>query len=422
MNILPGRLARQIFRRILVVYACITVAITLLQMAAEFFDTRALIHQELLRIERIFTPPLAGALWELNHSQMEAIQKGIMDFPSVSVMTVEDAFGHRTRLPDDAFSPNIIIAHEFKLFYSFAGETKFLATVKLETGKDVVIDRLALRYQLHFLAALVKSAVLTLLFSLVFRRSLGKPLEHLIATAGAVSISSLDRSRVDLGQTKENELTDLETTFNTMLRTLDSERREHESELLRINSALEEQVRERTSELESANSALRSLASTDPLTKVANRRSFSERTVSEMERSRRNGRPLSLLMLDLDFFKKVNDTWGHAGGDAVLCDFARTTESVVRTTDIVARLGGEEFAVLLPDTGIEGAEILARRLLDSVRARSVAYNGGEIVYTVSIGLAAFGGAEETYDSLLDRADSGLYLAKRNGRDRMETVL
>jgi len=127
-------------------------------------------------------------------------------------------------------------------------------------------------------------------------------------------------------------------------------------------------------------------------------------------------------MLDLDFFKKVNDTWGHAGGDAVLCDFARTTESVVRTTDIVARLGGEEFAVLLPDTGIEGAEILARRLLDSVRARRVGYNGGEIVYTVSIGLAAFGGAEETYDSLLHRADSGLYLAKKNGRDRMETVL
>ncbi|HYH20749.1 MAG TPA: sensor domain-containing diguanylate cyclase [Azospirillum sp.] len=160
------------------------------------------------------------------------------------------------------------------------------------------------------------------------------------------------------------------------------------------------------------------LATTDPLTGLANRNRFFTVAEVEMRRAERVARPVSVLMIDLDHFKRVNDTHGHEVGDAVLKAFARLSRAALRPQDLVARFGGEEFAVLLPETDRNGALAIAERL----RAEAEGLRGDgvppEVGVTVSIGVSEIDKAERTPDLALSRADRALYAAKRAGRNRV----
>ncbi|SDB32111.1 PAS domain S-box-containing protein/diguanylate cyclase (GGDEF) domain-containing protein [Desulfonatronum thiosulfatophilum] len=164
---------------------------------------------------------------------------------------------------------------------------------------------------------------------------------------------------------------------------------------------------------------LNRLATTDSLTGLCNRRAFMQTLETELGRYRRYGKHASLLMLDLDHFKTINDTHGHAGGDEVLRYFAMLLQETVRETDLPGRLGGEEFAVLLPETKVSSALVIAERLLRKVRETVVWTHAGTASFTVSIGLGVMQPEDSTPDSLLARADAALYRAKDNGRDRVE---
>jgi diguanylate cyclase (GGDEF)-like protein len=162
------------------------------------------------------------------------------------------------------------------------------------------------------------------------------------------------------------------------------------------------------------------LAFSDPLTGLRNRRFFDDIFERELATAIRYGHPLSLLVLDLDHFKRVNDTWGHPAGDRVLSSTSRLIREIVRTSDLVARLGGEEFAVLLPCTPHSGARILADRILAGVGALRHEAAGTQFVVTVSGGLATFAGGEvyESAERLFAAADQALYRAKAEGRNRI----
>jgi diguanylate cyclase (GGDEF)-like protein len=164
---------------------------------------------------------------------------------------------------------------------------------------------------------------------------------------------------------------------------------------------------------------LRALASTDPLTGVPNRRTFESVGRREMERARRYAKPFTLIALDIDHFKKVNDTHGHDVGDAVLKDVAKACSAQLRGTDIFARLGGEEFAALLPETDIKAASGLADRLRQGIALQPIFSAKGPLVVTVSVGVAEYTPQETGLDQVLKRADEALYAAKRNGRNRVE---
>ncbi len=171
-------------------------------------------------------------------------------------------------------------------------------------------------------------------------------------------------------------------------------------------------------ELERANADLERLARTDSLTGLANRRRFMEALDREADRYQRYQRSASLVLLDLDHFKSVNDTHGHAVGDNVLREVAVVLRSMCRDVDLAARLGGEELAMLLPETGSPGARIVAERVRERIAAASHrAQSGRTFRVTASFGVATAASGRNG-EALLQAADEALYRAKAEGRDRV----
>jgi diguanylate cyclase (GGDEF)-like protein len=170
-----------------------------------------------------------------------------------------------------------------------------------------------------------------------------------------------------------------------------------------------------------AEEALREMATTDYLTGLVNRRSFFARLDEELERLHRAiESPVALLMLDLDFFKNVNDTYGHAAGDALLKHFSAMVTGEVRLIDTVGRLGGEEFGIIFPGADLKATKVLADRLCQRVSRSPLLFNGQEIRITVSVGVTDVKATDSNSDAPLARADAALYRAKQLGRNRVET--
>jgi two-component system, cell cycle response regulator len=171
--------------------------------------------------------------------------------------------------------------------------------------------------------------------------------------------------------------------------------------------------------LEQTQTALRELAIKDGLTGVYNRREFNRRLAAELERSQRYQHSFALVMMDIDFFKNLNDTYGHQAGDEALRIVAALLQQEVRPTDQVARYGGEEFVIILPETSGDDAAALADRLRQAIAATAVPVAPDQSTHiTASIGLAAFPSDAQTDDKLTAAADKALYIAKRSGRNQV----
>lgn len=163
---------------------------------------------------------------------------------------------------------------------------------------------------------------------------------------------------------------------------------------------------------------LRQLATTDPLTGASNRRHFIEQAAEELDRSRRYGFRIAMLMLDIDHFKTINDNHGHNVGDEVLKSIVACCHRELRSSDLFGRFGGEEFAAVLVETNREAAENTCRRLLRAIAGLAIGTPRGEVAVTVSIGLTLLAADDRSLDPLLKRADDALYEAKRSGRNRV----
>jgi diguanylate cyclase (GGDEF)-like protein len=176
-------------------------------------------------------------------------------------------------------------------------------------------------------------------------------------------------------------------------------------------------------DLEERFRALSELSARDALTGLYNRRYMIEKIESEMNRSLRHGSPVAVLMMDIDHFKRVNDTWGHAVGDQVLKSVGQVLRDSCRVYDIPGRYGGEEFCVVLPETSLGHSPAVAERIRTRVAAAMVPVGATAVNVTASIGIAAID--DETADAILtasaliDRADQALYAAKNRGRNRVE---
>ena len=183
---------------------------------------------------------------------------------------------------------------------------------------------------------------------------------------------------------------------------------------------LEETVERRTAELVQAKETAELMARIDKLTGVFNRRAFEEQAAVEYIRAKRQRHPLTVILLDIDNFKAINDTYGHKIGDTVLCNIAEVVQKDIREIDCLGRIGGEEFAILLPETGITQGTEIAERIRHKMMTSSIDLEGHQICYTSSFGVATLEPDHPSLEEALRNADKAMYNSKRNGRNLVTT--
>lgn len=190
------------------------------------------------------------------------------------------------------------------------------------------------------------------------------------------------------------------------------------AQLKKYNHSLEEQVKARTAEIEIAKKKAETLALTDELTQLPNRRAFYQMAECQHSQAVRYCHSYCVMMFDIDNFKSINDTFGHAAGDKVLCSLADLVRKIIRKSDVIGRIGGEEFAMMLPETEIEEAKDMAERLRAHVEQCQVKFEQQTIRFTLSIGVAQQPDYKQSFDSILAQADTVLYQAKASGRNKV----
>ncbi len=259
------------------------------------------------------------------------------------------------------------------------------------------------------LSGALGSLIIAAIFGFYLNKSIVKPIGKFTEGALIIGKGRLDH-RIEIRDGLEINL--LAEEFNRMTDRLEDSRRN-----------LEKKIEERTRELNELNRTLKEISIRDGLTSLYNYRYFYERLDEEIKRAARYKHPLSLIMADVDYFKKINDTYGHSTGDGFLKGVAKCIKENTRETDIAARYGGEEFSIILPETGREGAKNLAEKIRSCVMDCISCSDGSlpEYNLTMSLGVATFPDDSSGLEGLIKEADRALYRAKEGGRNRVEAA-
>jgi diguanylate cyclase (GGDEF)-like protein len=254
--------------------------------------------------------------------------------------------------------------------------------------------------------------------------------EAALAKVRTIGLSSAQADRVldhipeqvaEMAQAFQRDLgpqPDLQTLREDASRSLSEINQQYEGVIRKLGELLAEKEK-LTDKLKRANDALAAMARTDALTDLPNRRALEDALKRCVARSARDGTWLALVAIDIDHFKKLNDTYGHAAGDAVLAAVGKALPLKCREGDVPARYGGEEFTLVLPGTDVPGSVVVAERVRRAVEALEIVYEGRTLRVTISVGVAAASGpATQPYSALMARADAALYRAKHSGRNRV----
>lgn len=313
--------------------------------------------------------------------------------PAYLSATMPDQFGKLTDYIDSGGNAAIGIAMPI----ASTGWVMIAEMKKAHAYADIVLLR-------RITAGLVSGLMLCIgLTGYVFGQNLVRPLRRLSREAASVASGNLE---VDIPVIGLSEVSYLTQVFNHMVANL---RRGREEISKAHNSLLE------------TNKVLHRLSITDDLTGLDNRKHIMDQFGNEITRAKRCSQSLAILMIDIDYFKRINDTYGHQTGDAVICRLAESLLGSIRECDHVGRYGGEEFLMILPDSSVRIGSALAECIRQSVSQLQIANDAGTISLTVSIGVAGFPDDGEDVESLLRSADKALYHAKNNGRNRVDSL-
>ena len=274
------------------------------------------------------------------------------------------------------------------------------------------IDQLISSATQASIAILVVAILIILIVAAWMFFILGVPLTRMIKHINQITQGNLDIEELNIGH-RRDELGQLGVAFNSMHDTI----KRQIQELNAHREILEQEVKERTKDLEEANKKLELISKTDELTGLPNRRDMNETIANEIGRSQRTNKPFCFIFIDIDHFKNINDTYGHACGDVILKSVAHTIRGLLRKYDVFARYGGEEFLTLLPETDLEGARIVAERFRKQIERMTVRYADFTIKITITLGVSKFDhrlGADRS----IQMADKALYQGKEGGRNRV----
>jgi len=389
-------------------------------------------NTELALIGDVFQRALAKAIWEMDREDLLAHMASMAQVQSVGCIelrlrqsgrSAEVLQQRKPGAPEGGRAPTL----QRELSYSpYPGTVEVIGDFTLQGDERLLWLRLRGELLEIVLTQVIQSVLLAGLIMWLFHRSVTVHVRRIARHLATLTPETLGRPlQLQRAAVHRDELTLLEAGVNHLQGNLsDYLARQHrdERELAAHRDRLADLVDAKTTELRAVNTRLERLSRADPLTDLANRRHFDEVKETELRRARRQQLPLSLLVCDVDYFKRYNDTYGHARGDQCLQSVADALkQTFTRSGDFCARIGGEEFAVLLPALDAEQAVAAAERLRARLLQMGLPHTGSLVALhvTLSIGVAQFD--EETmqrFDELMQRADEALYRAKNRGRNRV----
>lgn len=358
----------------------------------------------------------ANLLVGYDYTNMEALAGRVLGQSDVQQVLIRNAAGkpmvRREKTPSDSgalvFEAPIVFGPQ-----SIGTASLTLSTAKLGAEAAAAYTKVAAEQ-------LASALMLGLLIYVAASRTIVGPIRGISQRMTAAIEANFTGAAQPLQVRGDDEIATLGRIFNELHRRVTAAHRLLQQKVEVAHSDLmvtNAELHKRTAELERALALVQALAVTDALTGLHNRRHFDERLAADFSRSRELGEPLTLVLIDVDHFKHINDNWGHAAGDALLQALAAILAERCRETDLAARLGGDEFALLLYRTDAHAAAHFAGHLLERVAAAPVEFQGRPIALGVSIGLAGIGDRIEDVEQLYAAADRALYEAKRSGRNR-----
>jgi diguanylate cyclase (GGDEF)-like protein len=387
---------------------------------------------ELTLIDQVFQRALSKAIWEMDRNDLQTHVTSVAQVGAVGRIELripqagrppEILERRKEGAPDSRLAPSV---HRVLSYEPYPGNRETVGELTIEGDERVLWSRLRSELAGIVVTQLTQSVLLAGLIMWLFNRSVTVHVRAIARHLGGLTPANLDRPlQLDRPASHSDELSLLESGVNqlqgSLSRYLERQRRD-EHDLAAHRDRLAELVNEQTAELRAANARLEELSRIDPLTGLANRRHFDEAKEVEFRRARRLGLQLSVLLCDVDHFKRYNDTYGHAMGDECLKAVAGVIrQTFARAGELPARVGGEEFAVLLPAADAAQAREAAERLRVALAERGIPHLGSTTAphVTLSIGLAQLTpDGMDTFDALLHHADLALYRAKSLGRDQV----
>ena len=398
-------IASTLIRRTMLVAAVLALLAAALQAFLTVSEEGEAFDRALRNIAETNVPLLSVSLWDIEPDAVKRQLKLIATQPEIAHVRLTERTGHAFEQGNRA-----LVANEKPKVLAIPypdGRPGTIGSLEVTPNRGTLYAHVATRVLTVVAGYALLAAVLCGLIAMVLRIELEKPMRELTRFTSELTPGALTTPLQLTRPTRRwhDEIDLLAQGF----RTLQDGIQDHVSNL-------DAQVKQRTAQLQNAVEEIRALTITDPLTGCYNRRYLDERLREEVLRSQRSGRPLSLVVTDLDHFKRVNDTMGHPAGDRVLKGMAEILLSEMRAQiDWVARLGGEEFVVLLPDTPLDAAGRVAERLRLAVAGTTFTHEGRDIHVTASFGVASRS-EDDTAATLLARADSNLYRAKEAQRN------
>ena len=430
---LKPSLARQIAIRMSMLAVIAVLVLTIQYTNREWeYSQKELISQSTLMLDTV-SLTLRDPLYKLEVDELRDLAGKAGENSQITMLVIYDKTG---KILVDSKHPELKFSQEVdKLGYTLVttpGNDQYREwqTGQLVAGKGIKIGKQTIgaiaigfstqRHDQKVRDLIIQGlgfAVVVILFGglLTFNsaRRITSPLSELAKVANEMKEGNLS-VRASMPQSND-EIGQLSTAFNQMADSI----QQRQTELRELADGLERTVNERTAELQEQAKILEEMAITDPLTQAYNRRHFFKLAKIEMERAQNHFLPLSVIVIDADHYKRINDTFGHQIGDLVLIKLVEICQGVIRKTDVFARYGGEEFVILMPETNTETALQIAERIRETVESTKLLVNGQIVQITISLGLSTYDNKQAlSFDSLLTQADRALYKSKRTGRNRV----